>query len=354
MNKTKIDFDEGLAEQLADRRRKVDFDTFDIVLQQLMTMVRNGLIDIAPVYQRQFRWDNRRCSQLIESIFLGIPVPSLFMATNKDGTWELVDGVQRLSAIVKFAGDKNMRDSMNLGEALRLNDLEKIPAFNGKTFDSLPQSLQLQFELRPLKVVTLSDKSDLIVRFDLFERLNTGGVALSDQEIRACVFRGRFAEFLEEMAQDQNFCNVVKLTKKQEQDGTRDECVLRFFAYLNSYQNFVHSVIEFLNDYMKSASKKFDYTKGENIFRKTFLQLATALPGGIVRPTRKGITPLVLYEGVAVGAAIAISQTGKIKTNNIGTWIASDELRKLTTGATNSPAAVTGRIEYCRDRFLGK
>ena len=69
MNKPEL----SLTEQLTDCRRTVDFDTFDIVLQQLLTMLKNGVIDIAPVYQRQFRWDDRRCSQLIESIFLGIP-----------------------------------------------------------------------------------------------------------------------------------------------------------------------------------------------------------------------------------------------------------------------------------------
>jgi Protein of unknown function DUF262 len=85
-----------LAEQLQQHRRTVDFDTFDIIIQQLLSMVQTKAIDIAPVYQRQFRWGPARSSQLIESFFLGIPVPSLFMATNKDGTWELVDGVQRL------------------------------------------------------------------------------------------------------------------------------------------------------------------------------------------------------------------------------------------------------------------
>jgi len=76
--------------QLQNQRRKVDFDTFDIVVQQLMTMVENDDINIAPVYQRKFRWDQTRCSQLVESLFLGIPIPSLFMATNnlgKAGRW---------------------------------------------------------------------------------------------------------------------------------------------------------------------------------------------------------------------------------------------------------------------------
>lgn len=99
----------GLELQLRSQRRTVDFDTFDIHMQQLLSMVKSGQIKISPAYQRKFRWDDKRCSQLIESIMLGIPVPSLFMATDADSTWEVVDGVQRLSAIVKFAGDEDLR-----------------------------------------------------------------------------------------------------------------------------------------------------------------------------------------------------------------------------------------------------
>src|SRR5581483_3830838 len=103
---------EGLDLQLKEQRRNVDFDTFDIHIQQLLTMVKEGNIWVAPAYQRLFRWDEKRCSQLVESILLGIPVPSLFMATNKDNTWEVVDGVQRLSSLVKFAGDAELREKL--------------------------------------------------------------------------------------------------------------------------------------------------------------------------------------------------------------------------------------------------
>src|SRR5688572_27785336 len=80
--------------QLKNQRRTVDFDTFDIQLQELLRMLEEGQIWIAPAYQRKFRWESDRCSQLVESILLGIPVPSLMMATNEDNTWEVVDGVQ--------------------------------------------------------------------------------------------------------------------------------------------------------------------------------------------------------------------------------------------------------------------
>ena len=345
--------EKDLIGQLDKMRRKVDFDTYDILVQQLITMVESGSIDVAPAYQRQFRWDKKKRSQLIESILLGVPVPSLFMATNRDGTWELVDGVQRLSTLVQFAGTPQARSKLDLSDILVLSDLEKLSYFNGKRYGDLPGSLQLQFSHRPLKVITLSDKSDLLVRFDLFERLNTGGVALSNQEIRSCIYRGRFAAFLRESACFSPFVNVVKLTRKQEGDGTREECVLRFFAFLHGYKNFVHSVVGFLNDYMSNGTKTFDYDAGQDIFQSTFEQLYSTLPNGIVRSRTRKITPINLYEAVSVGAALAIQDQGKIDTSGLPDWLSNDDLMRVTTGATNNRRMVESRIEYCRDQFLG-
>lgn len=336
----------------------MDFDTYDISVQQLLSMLQSGNIDIAPAYQRRFRWDDERCSELIESLLLGIPVPSLFMATNKDATWELVDGVQRISTIVKFAGTEDVRlklhsDKSDLRTPLRLSELEKLKTFSGRTFAELPETIQLQFKLRPVKVVTLSDKSDKVVRFDLFERLNSGGVALSDQEVRSCVYRGRFNDMIEELAKDQNFRKLVRLTKLQEQDATREECVLRFFAFSDNYKNFVHSVKNFLNEFMVAATDSYDLKKAEKLFRETFLQLTTVLPRGIKRPGNRKLTPLNLFEGVTAGAALVV-KSGQPLHKNGSVWLGNKVLRKLTTGATNNPAAVSGRIEFCRDRFLGK
>ena len=129
------------------------------------------------------------------------------------------------------------------------------------------------------------------------------------------------------------------MTKKQDKDGTREECVLRFFAFLNNYQNFVHSVVGFFNKYMGAATKSFDYKTGEKIFQDTFLQLATVFPRGICRPHRRGTTSLILFEGVAVGAALALQQKKKLCTAGIADWLGSKELKQLTTGATNNLAS---------------
>ncbi len=147
-----------LTDQLVEERRRVDFDSYDISVQQLLSMVSQSQINMAPAYQRQFRWDPTRQSQLIESIFLGIPVPNLFMATNPDGSWEVVDGVQRLSTLVHFAGDEKSKRGINVADSLEISGLEKLSQLNGIRFTALPASIQTQFMLRPIKVTTLNDK----------------------------------------------------------------------------------------------------------------------------------------------------------------------------------------------------
>ncbi len=339
----------ALLNELDDLKRKVDFNTYDISVKELMSMVGEGIIDIAPEYQRHFRWKEDRQSQLVESIFLGIPIPSLYMATNADGTWELIDGVQRLSSIIHYAGDEAPREKTKQNTALKLEALEKLQSFNGLAFDDLPKSIQLDFLLKPLKITTLSDKSDKDVRFDLFERLNTGGVVLTNQEIRSCVYRGKFNDFLKELAINEDFTKVVRLSKGQQSDGTADEFVLKFFAFFANYKKFDHSVVDFLNSYMATASKRFNYSEGEKIFKQTFSALK-GLPQGITR--NRTTTPTNLYEAVAVGAALALEEVGKIETRNIE-WMGGDELKILTTGATNSQAKVSQRIEYAKNKFIG-
>lgn len=342
-----------LNSELMEQKMKVDFNTYDLSVKELLSMIKDGLLNIAPEYQRQFRWDKERQSSLIESLFLGIPVPSLFMATNSDGTWEVIDGVQRISTIICFAGEDEVKEKVNAKkvETLKLAGLSKLKDFNDKSFCDLPVGVQNKFKLTSIKITTLSDKSDKNVRFDLFERLNKGGVTLSPQEIRSCVYRGGFNDFIKELSQDVNFKKCVHLSASQENNGTREELVLRFFAYLYDLQSFDHSVKEFLNDYMAKADRSFNYSKNDKLFRTIFKLLNDALPNGITKGRKN--TPLNLYEAVSVGAAMAYLKNGKINTDGIENWIQEKTLLKYITGATNSKPRVVGRIEFCREKFEG-
>jgi Protein of unknown function DUF262 len=341
--------------ELADQRRKVDFDTYDVTVEELIRRVAQDRIEIAPVYQRQFRWDDLRQSQLIESILLGVPVPPLFMATNvRDNVklqWEVVDGLQRLLTLVNFAGDPEARSRARLSDGpLRLIGLEKLQSLNRYYFEELAEDIQTSLLDRPLKVIVLNDKSDLQVRFDLFERLNTGGIRLTDQEVRECVYRGPFMDAIGQMAISPEFITTIRLPKSSWKDGTPEDYILRFFAFLERYNEFDHSVKEFLNDFASSAIKEPKINIRKQIFDQTFKFLCQVFAGGL--RGRKGSTAVNLFEAVAVGAALALRQNPRLSTQIPIDWINSDELRKFTTGATNSKTMVRNRIEFCEEKFL--
>ncbi|WP_327041611.1 DUF262 domain-containing protein [Micromonospora ureilytica] len=341
--------------QLQEQRRKVDFDTYDITVEELVRRVSRGRIEIAPAYQRQFRWDTERQSRLVESLLLGIPVPPLFMATNiqeDEGTkWEVVDGLQRLLSLTNFLGDEQTRRTARLqGRPLRLAGLEILRALEGLSADELPADLRDGLLDRPMKVIVLNDKSDLQVRFDLFERLNTGGVRLTDHEVRESVFMGKFVDMLTELAENSSFKTVVLLPAARKLDGTPQDYVLRFFAFLERYQDFAHSVKDFLNDFCRDAAANPELERRRVTFTRTFDFLARTFPDGL--RSRKGTTPVNLFEGVAVGAALALAAKPDLACPQSIDWIDSSQLKSYTTGATNDRPRVRGRIEFCRDRFL--
>lgn len=343
--------------QLQKQRRKVDFDTYDITVDELVRRVSQGRIEIAPSYQRQFRWDDERQSRLVESLLLGIPVPPLFMATNVtegEGTsWEVVDGLQRLLSITNFLGDEATRRTARLeGTPLRLRSLDILEALEGVTADEMPADLRSGLLDRPMKVIVLNDKSDLQVRFDLFERLNTGGIKLTNHEVREAVFMGEFIDLLTELARTESFRHVVRFPKARENDGTPQDFVLRFFAFHDRYKSFDHSVNDFLNAYCRDAVTDPRIAERRLLFNKTFSFLAQAFPAGGIRRRPQTTTPVNLYEGVAVGAALALAEKPDLKAPANADWVDSPRLREFTTGATNDRRRVAGRIEYCRDRFL--
>ncbi len=347
---------QALRSELSEQRRKVDFDTYDVTVDELIRRVEKKRIDIAPVYQRQFRWDVERQSRLVESVYLGIPVPPLFMATNKvadeQSRWEVVDGLQRLLSLVNFCGSDGARLAAGLGSEpkLTLDGLDKVPSFAGYTFADLPEDIRSDLEDRPIRVVVLNDKSDIQVRFDLFERLNTGGIPLTDHEVRECVFRGEFIDLLATLAERKSFKTVVRLPASSWKDGTPAEYVLRFFAFLDRYANFDHSVKDFLNIYTRIGWERPDVGKRTHIFDQTFDYLATCFPDGL--RGRQPVTPVNLFEAVSVGAALALKTNPQLPAATSTKWTDSAELRKFTTGATNSRPKVKGRIEFARDRLL--
>lgn len=342
-----------LSVQLSEQKRLVDFKTYDFSVKELVSMVNDGIVDISPDYQRKFRWKDEQQSLLIESIFLGIPVPSLFMATNSNSTWEVIDGLQRLSTLVRFVSplDAPARIKINKSDYLKLKGLEKLSEMNGKTIEELPYSLKLDFLLKPMKVITLSDKSDPQVRFDLFQRLNTGGISLTDQEIRNCIYKGSFNDFIKRLAQDERLHNLTMKSVRAEDNGTYEELVLRFFAYLYNRDLFVHNVKDFLNVFMKWASTNYNEREYESIFNRVFDELSR-LEHGIVKNIGRRNTSTVFWEAITVGAAEALRNgIEQLNIDGFYEWVTEDEFNHLVIGATNSRAMIDRRIEYTCNKF---
>ncbi len=338
--------------ELENERRTVAYDSYDIIVRQLLDMVASNEIDIAPDYQRQFVWKEDRESELIESLLLGIPVPSLYMAVNaQDGTWEVVDGVQRLSTILHFQGDAAHLQRIGRDEPLRLDGLSKLSQLNGTTFAELPGPIRTSFLNRAVRVTTLNDRSDYDVRFDLFERLNTGGVSLHAQEIRNIVYRGEFKNILRELSANPDLRATLKLprgTGDAQASAQYEEAVLRFFSYFERYQQFGHLVTKFLNDYMHDHAERGPSPEIVALFQPTHQFIRTQLPHGILRG-QSNTTPINLYEAVAVGVALVLRQGNQPREGILRGLMNNDDLRRFTGAGSNSRAMVVGRIQLVRD-----
>lgn len=344
-----------LQEQLDKNRRLVDVEHFDLPVRELVRMTSESELNRAPEYQRRFRWDSEKKSRLIESLFLGLPVPSIYVATNKDGSWELIDGLQRVSTIVQFmAEDPEVLETVGTKEPLRLSHLEKLTKFNGFAYQELPTSLQWTLGKRMIRVVSLSDKSDPEIRYEMFERLNTGGIMLTPQEVRACIFRGDAYNKIKELAKLDSLRKLLKLQKLHAEDGTREEQVLKFFAYLLHRDRYDGDVKLFLNDFMKDMCE-YDVSRLKEIsriFEKASDSLYKITKGPFLRQGY-GNTPLNQFEACLVAVAEIQMAQRSVKTPK-SDWLNDPELLKHSTKGTNTNAALSGRINRAKTLLGGE
>ncbi|MFF0432394.1 DUF262 domain-containing protein [Streptomyces sp. NPDC004327] len=344
---------ENLEEQLRGERGRVDVAVHNFSVRELVRMIFDEELNASPSYQRKFRWTEDDESLFIESVFLGLPIPPIFVATNVGFQWEVVDGLQRLSTLAHFlARDSDEAQLTERDEPLRLRGLEKLTELNECTFSDLPKNLQVYFGRQPLQVTSLTDKSDLQARFDVFERLNRGGIQLTAQEVRACVYRGRFNEFLEELSKDERLTDVLKLQKARQDDGTRTEQVLKFFAYKNYKDKFDGKVETFLNKYMQEANKNFNYAAERDIFDQALAALHRACGGGAFLRKQTPVTPLVQFEACFVAAGEMV-QEGIAFSDVAPDWLEDPELRASTGAGTNTRSMLRRRLKRAKELLSG-
>ena len=253
----------------------VNTDSYSI--SDLMRMVINKDIEIAPRFQRHFVWDKTRQSRLIESIFLGLPLPAIYLSEYDDGRMTIVDGLQRISTIRDFMDNK-----------LRLCNMEYFDFCNGKTFSELklPELQLRRFYRTQITCFKIDYRSPTQLKYDLFRRLNTGGKALNDQEIRNCLSREDVQNALYEMISSQEFksatCGSIKDTRMAAQESAlRFICFYDFYtsaANLSGYDGNMSRALDSCVERLNEASKQ-ELNKYIALFRDS-MKLAYSLFGG--------------------------------------------------------------------------
>jgi hypothetical protein len=212
---------------------------YDPPIKALIAELRENELIARPTFQRNAVWDRKRQSKFIESVLLNIPIPNLFFAEEDDGSKVVVDGQQRLIALKKFVEN-----------SFPLSGLEVLHQLNGKRFDDLTERQQRIISNRTLRCLVISAKSDSEIRFEVFERLNTGGLPLNAQEVRHCIFRGELNDLLHELSSNSLWLQVFG--RDTVDPRMRDcELILRFFAIRASLPSYSPPLKKLLNDYMK-------------------------------------------------------------------------------------------------------
>lgn len=205
----------------------IDITTRNMTIDLLLSRIEDGAIDLAPDFQRRAGiWNEEQQSRLIESLLLRIPLPTLYAAEDEDETWAIVDGIQRLSTIVRFISPDNKEFT-----ALRLKNLEYLGReFNDCTFEDLPVRLKRRLRETELVVHVIKHGTPEEVKFNIFARINTGGLPLSGQELRHALIPGAARNVLKHLAESAEFKEATDYSIRDERMGAR-EMALRFIAF---------------------------------------------------------------------------------------------------------------------------
>lgn len=339
--------------EITQHLRIVDYDTKEypvetIVMKYLTRKTEDDSDLFVPDYQRDFTWTAERQSKFIESILIGLPIPYIFVAdvSEKEGRLEIVDGSQRIRTLSAFVTNR-----------LKLSGLTKLGSLNGFRFGDLELVRQRRFLRRTIHMIELSEKADEEVRRDIFERINTGSDVLKDMEVRRGIVPGPFLTLIEQCAADPVFKELAPLSPGSEKRREREELVLRFFAYLDNYKGFEKRVREFLDEYLKVTQKDFDIVKAE-AFKKSFFDtlefVRRVFPNGFKKAQGHKRTPHIRFEAIAVGSALALRENPNLQPADVD-WLDSPEFKRYTTSdSSNSKPKVIRRIEFVRDRLLGR
>ncbi|XXM70825.1 DUF262 domain-containing protein [Lysinibacillus sphaericus] len=340
--------------EINDARNNLTTDRLDMSYGEVMSMYDRGEIIIDPDFQRLFRWSLYQKTRFIESILLGIPTPPIFVAEDDQGRWELVDGLQRTSTILSFFGELKGQTDKN---DWKLTEGDLIKKFDNMSLKDLPLKFQRNIRRTYCRVEILKWDSKLDMRYELFNRLNTGGAPLSEQEIRNCIFRGvstGFNDYLDRVAEYQNFVDLINVNEQKRDEGYLQELVLRISALYDNWSNLdTKNMSKYLTRFMeKSVNEGFDYSF-EGTLKRT-IDVLVPLGPGIFRFSNNQLSTS-LIDAIFIGVSTNIDKYEKMETRKISEVVKTlkedETFRKYTGSASSSKSRIIKRMSRAMEIF---
>lgn len=261
-------------------------------VSNLMDRLQNNEIDLSPVFQRKKDlWDDEMQSRLIESLMLRIPIPGFYFDTVREDEWKVIDGLQRLTTFQNYLiGEPKERNGVKTFEKRRFKGLQYLKDFNDKTFDQLPRQYIRRIKEASVTVYGVQKGTPENVVYNIFQRINTGGLKLEDQEIRNAMYHGKASELAEKLAEDEFFLKATQYAVSPDR-MLDQEYVIRFIAfteldYVTEYKNDIDA---FLIRAMKkvNAYTTEDLERIKSSFVKTMKYCNTILGEKAFRTIRK-------------------------------------------------------------------
>ncbi len=302
-----------------------------------------------PDYQRNFTWDDDRKSRFLESLIMGLPVPFLFFWETPKGELEVIDGSQRLRTIEQYVTNN-----------LTLVNLDKIPSLIGTKFEDLPRSRQLKILNIPIRGAVLGENADEAVRFDMFERINTGSLTAKPVEVRRGALRGEFQNLIEKLAQEDLLSKLAPISQVSKNLRTHDDMVTRFFAYGDGLDTYKDSPKNFLFSYVKKMNQQVQKSQMllkdyEERFKNMLKFVDLHFPNGFTKSTKAKATPQVRFEAIAIGVDLAIRKNPLLlKSTAIDvSWLNCNEFIDLvSSGSANVKSKIENRINFVASCLL--
>jgi len=273
----------------------------------LFRMYTQDILEIQPQFQREVVWKSPAQTRFIDSLIKQLPIPSMcFSLDYKTQKWQVIDGLQRMASIIRFLSDVNWRLS-------KLDDIDpqiaskKVSQFIDKNSDLHQYYTRVENLTLPLTVIRCdySKNNHTNYLFTIFHRLNTGATILNNQEIRNCIYSGALNELLKELEKNPSWMTLNKMKKPTGYRYTKQEIILRFFAFHNRYEKYGGRLAKFLNDYMsdnRNPSRKYLEDK-KILFNRTIDAVYETIFEGKI-PSKLSIS---ILEGILVGVSLNLN-----------------------------------------------